>query len=180
MALALALLRCVEGPARAQRGGSEASLKAAMIQKIAAFVRWPSAASEPGKRSFVLAVLGDAELSARLRFLYQREQIDGRPVRIVDVADAAALPACDALFIGAAFADSVESVLRALAKRPVLTLAATPGLAQRGVAINLFVDASQRVRFEINRVSMEGMGLKASYQLLSVARLVEAQPGGVR
>ena len=179
--VALGLCWLVQSRAEGQRRYAPASLKAAMIQKIAAFVRWPDA---PGKDAtsahFVLAVLGDVELSSRLRFLYESQQIGGRTVRVIDVTSVASLPACEAVFIGARFADALESLLRSLSKKPVLTLGATPGFAERGVAVNLFVDgASRRLRFEVNRASMESTGLRASYQLLSFARLVGDKPGGV-
>jgi hypothetical protein len=174
--LALGLCWLAQSPAVAQRAYPVAALKAAMIQKIAAFIRWPAhGRSGP---SFVLAVLGDSDLGARLRFMYQDQPLGGRAVAVVDVAESAQLPECDALFIGAPFAQSAEAVLRKLARKPVLTLGDTPGLAQRGVAVNLFVDAARRVRFEVNRAAIESVGLSASFQLLSFAVLVVGTGGG--
>ena len=173
-ALALGVCGFVLAPARAQRSFAPAALKAAMIQKIIAFVRWPSGA---GAEPFVLAVLGDGELGARLRVVFDGQRVAGRPVKVLDVEREAGLPVCDALFIGAHFADALERLLQSLAGKPVLTLGDTPGFAQRGVAVNLFVDASHRVRFEINRASIEGSGLRASFQLLSFATLVPTPQG---
>jgi hypothetical protein len=171
-AFALGLWGLASTSLQAQKSYPLAALKAAMIQKIMAFIRWPTqAAVQP----FVLAVLGDGELSARLRFIYEGLEVSGRPVKVLDVGQVAQLPACDALFIGARFADGVEALLRALSGRPVLTLGDTPGLAQRGVGVNLFVDAARRVQFEVNRGSMERSGLRPSFQLLSFAKLVNAE-----
>jgi hypothetical protein len=172
-ALALGVCGFVLQPVQAQRSFAPSALKAAMIQKITAFVRWPGGGSEP----FVLAVLGDADLSARLRFVFDGQRVAGRPVKVLDLAGGTGLPVCDALFIGARFADTLENLLHSLTGKPVLTLGDTPGFAQRGVAVNLFVDASRRVRFEVNRASMEGAGLKPSFQLLSFATLVSAPQG---
>jgi hypothetical protein len=172
-ALALGVCGFVLQPAQAQRSFAPSALKAAMIQKITAFVRWPGSATQP----FVLAVLGDGDLSARLSFVFDGQRVAGRPVNVLDLGHSTGLPACDALFIGARFADALESLLKGLTGKPVLTLGDTPGFAQRGVAVNLFVDASRRVRFEVNRASMEGAGLKASFQLLSFATLVPPPQG---
>jgi hypothetical protein len=171
-AFALGLLALVRGQAEAQRSYPLAALKAAMIQKIMAFIRWPA---ESSSQPFVLAVLGDSDLGTRLRFIYDGLEIGGRPVRVLDIGQPAELPACHALFIGARFQQALEAVLKALGGRPVLTLGDTPGFAQRGVGVNLFVDAAQRVQFEVNRGSVERSGLRPSFQLLSFAKLVDGR-----
>ena len=47
----------------------------------------------------------------------------------------------------------------------------TPGFAKRGVAVNLIRD-NDRMRFEVNRQALDHAGLRASYQLLDLAKLV--------
>lgn len=176
-AFALGLCWLVQNPVAAQRSYALPALKAAMLQKIVAFVRWPQHANR-NHAPFVVAVLGDGDLSSRLRFVYQDHQIGGRAVQVQDIGQAANLPVCDALFVGARFASQLESLLRSVAGKPVLTLGDTPGFAQRGVAVNLVVDASRRVRFEVNRAAIESAGLSASFQLLSFATLVADARGG--
>lgn len=157
--------------AYAQRGYGIADLEAAMIQKIASFVRWPASAGleRPGAR-FVVTVLGASPLLARLTFLYGKVSSPPAVVRAVD--ELADIGKCHVLFIARAYADRLPEVLDLVGDQPTLMIGDTPGMAERGVAVNLYREGD-RVRFEINRRALERRGLQASYQLLSLARLVE-------
>jgi hypothetical protein len=46
------------------------------------------------------------------------------------------------------------------------------GMCTRGVAVNL-LETHQRIEFEVNRHALKRAGLRASYHLLSRARLVD-------
>jgi hypothetical protein len=166
------------GSALGQRAVSAESLKAAMIQKITSFVRWPKSAGLEGTRSpFLLVVLGDPELAPRLKFLYQGHPIGGHRVEVLTRQRIEDIGRPHALFVGSSFAGQLDRILQKVALEPLLTLGDTPGFAERGVAVNLFVDSGRQVGFEINRAAMRAAELSPSYQLLSFARLIPSPSG---
>ena len=57
----------------------------------------------------------------------------------------------------------------------VLTVADTPGFAERGVMINFFITREDKVRFEANLEEAENSGLRLSSQLLKLATIVKPQ-----
>ena len=83
------------------------------------------------------------------------------------------------LFISNAFAPRLEGVLEKLKEKSTLTISDTPGLASRGAAIN-FVLANGKLKFEINRRTLNEAGLQASSQLLKLAILVDDGRGDSR
>jgi hypothetical protein len=164
--------------ATAQRAFSADSLKAAMIQKIIAFIRWPKRAGLEGLSApFVMRVLGHPDLAARLRFLYATQTLAGHRVEIVETQGLEQLNQGHALLIGSSFQGQLDQILERVEGAPVLTLGDTPGFAARGVAVNLFVDAQRRVGFEVNRASLTRAELSPSYQLLQFARLIPRTGG---
>ena len=175
LAMVLTALACAFplSGARAQRGYGFVDLEAAMLQKIASFVRWPeSCGLQKPSGQFVVTVLGGSPLVPRLGFLYAKPGKGMPSVQVRVVSQRSEIGKTHILFVTRAFSEELHQVLDLVGDDPVLVMGDTPGFAARGVAVNLYRDGD-RVRFEINRRALESRGLKASYQLLSLARLVE-------
>ncbi|MDD5230987.1 MAG: YfiR family protein, partial [Candidatus Marinimicrobia bacterium] len=64
------------------------------------------------------------------------------------------------------------AILKQIANRRTLTIASTTGFCKRGVMINFFIQ-DDMVKFEMNPAKLESAGLKASSQLLKLARIIE-------
>jgi hypothetical protein len=65
----------------------------------------------------------------------------------------------------------LQQILEVSRTAPVLTVGDMDQFAQRGGMINLTTEEN-RIRFEINVKAIERVGLKASSQLLRLARIV--------
>ncbi len=162
-------------PGRAEDAQANA-LKVAYLYNFTRFIQWPE--STLGD-AFVFAVIGDPGLAAALRVLERSDkQVQGRPiaVRAHEVADE--IGDCQVLFIGAAAVADLPRIRAQTEGRPVLLIGDSRGLAERGVAINLFLKpdilgAGHRLRFEISPRALKGRGLKVSAQLYDVAKVVE-------
>ncbi|HEY0707519.1 MAG TPA: YfiR family protein [Polyangia bacterium] len=151
------------------------ALKVAMIGKIAEFVRWPAQVGlDDPNVSIELVVLGRTPLEARLTDYFRKVRIAGHRVFVRFARDLDDVGEPEILFLGPTFEDDVERVVARLKGVPVLTIADTPGFAQRGIAVNL-ITVDGQVRFEVARHALQRQGLEASYHLLSLARLIDVQ-----
>ena len=151
------------------------ALKAAMIGKIAEFIRWPpSAGLDDPERPLEFVVLGSTPLEPRLASYYRQVKIAGHRVFMRRARDLSDIGQPHLLFIAASMEDDLERIANRLKETPVLTVGDTEGFAQRGVAVNLYLVEDQ-VRFEISRRSLQRHHLDASYHLLQLARLIDDQ-----
>lgn len=165
LALAAGIVPLAPAPASAAEG--EYQVKAAMLYNIARFVDWPAA--RRGQASVYLCILGADPFGRDI------DVLEGRPVgagvlkiRRIERPDETAT--CNMLFISRVEGARLGAVLQAVRDKPLLTVTETPGAAERGAVLNLFLDQN-RVRFEINVDAAQRSGLTISSQLLKLARI---------
>ena len=173
--LAGAVLLWTPAPVRAAPDPDAARLtvfKAAFIYHFLDYVQWPDSLDDGPLR---IGIVGDSPLEAPLRAVAQKRRAAGRSLEVEVFAAAADIEPCHLLFIPPTHSDSLASILRSLADRPVLTVGNEPGLADSGVAINL-VERDGRLKFEVNRRALAASGLQAGAELLKLAILVD-DPG---
>jgi hypothetical protein len=165
---ALAALTCLLVPLDAQAGPAptEPQVKAAFIYNFAQFVQWPTAPQTPG--AVTVCLLGTSALGNFLSALSGRP-VGGATLRVRTVAGDQ--PFCNILVIPDGEADQLPAALEKSRGGHVLIVGETPGLAERGAAINLFLEQN-RVRFEVNIDAANRAGLAISSQLLRLARIV--------
>ncbi len=164
----LAALACLAAPLSGQAAATptEPQVKAAFIYNFAQFVQWPTAGETPG--AVTVCVLGASSLGAFLSALSGRP-VGGATLRVRTVASAQ--PSCNILVIPDGQAEQLPAALEKSRGGHVLIVGETPGLAERGAAINLFLEQN-RVRFEVNIDAANRAGLAISSQLLRLARIV--------
>jgi hypothetical protein len=151
------------------------ALKVAMIGKIAEFIRWPAALGlDDSSRPLEFVILGSTPLEPRLVDYYSRIRIAGHRVFLRRAHDLNDIGRPQILFLAASVEDDIERIVARLQGAPVLTVADTEGFAHRGVAVNIVLNGDQ-VGFEVSRPALARAHLEASYHLLTLARLIEAQ-----
>jgi len=151
-------------------GVGEYQVKAAFLYNFARFVDWPPGAARDGEIN--LCILGydpfgeDTDMIAGKSVGQAKLQVR----RVTRQTSAG----CQMLFISGSEASELDAVLAGARGRPVLTVADTPGFAERGVVVNFYLEQG-KVRFEINIDAAGRTGLNISSQLLRLARLVHDQ-----
>lgn len=142
----------------------EVQVKAAYLFKLAAFVRWPSPATE----AFRICVAGRADIAGSLVALTRGQQVDGKSIAVVQLAPAQAGDAsgCQVLFVGRG-ADTARAMLKASAGNPVLTVTDRNGGTRGGVIE--FMVAGGKVRLSIDRSEASSHKLELSSKLMDVA-----------
>jgi hypothetical protein len=151
------------------RAASESELKAAYLYNLARFVEWPPAS---GADHFGICVLGADPFGPALE-----RMLAGLPVRGLEVATRRlATPdqavGCHVLFIAASEDGRLASILESIGARAMLTVSDMPLFATRGGMIQLVTEAN-KIRFDVNLVSAQSVGLTLSSDLLRVARAVK-------
>lgn len=164
LAAAFAAALLLAGPASAQ---TEYQVKAAILYNIARFVDWP--VTRRGQTAVNLCILGSDPFGREI------DVLDGKPVgtgvlKIRRIGRPEETGICNMLFIPQAEAARLPSLLASVKDRPVLTITETPGAAERGAVLNLFLEQN-RIRFEINVDAVQRSGLTISSQLLKLARI---------
>jgi YfiR/HmsC-like len=148
-------------------------VKAAFLYKFAAYVEWPTGAFQQADSPLVIGVAGADDIAAELEQVAVGRNVSGRPVQVHRLARAEnAGSCCQILFIGARNERAhVRELLGSAQGHPVLTVTDTDAEHPKGSIIN-FLEATDRVRFDISRNAAERNGLQLRSQLLAVARQV--------
>ena len=150
----------------------ESLIKAGFITKFPAYITWPAAEVRQTRPAFRYCVLGPDAIAEHLRSLVKLSNNRPRNAQVRVVEQISESLPCEVLFIPDHRAHAISEIVSTLGTRAVLLIGETPGLARQGAHINLY-RAEGRVKFEINRSSVEKSGLQISFRLLELARVIE-------
>lgn len=169
-ALTLALL----APAVQASTAREYAVKAAYLFKFMNLVEWPE---EQKIDSFVIGVVGPGPFGPSLDDL-DGKLVRGKPVRLMTYPNITAPAPTEQmiLFIDRKNDDKLDTIVRDLKDRSVLTVGEGPKFAERGGCINL-VTIKNRVRFRINVDAVRRAKLKISPRLVKVASVLLTDRG---
>ena len=180
MRRAAAVLLCLSAPATftpdtaaLAQPASEQQLKAAFFYRFPQFVQWPPPVVQSAA-TMDLCLARPEPMADDLRVLVEGEALRGRPLRVREIGDVAALAGCHALFAGAD-ADVDRRLLRAARDRPILTVGEDDRFLHEG-GIIAFRVVDRRVRFDVDLAHARRAGLRLDVQLLRLARQVHGGP----
>lgn len=167
-AVALCLWFGHNDAASAQTPLAETQVKAAFILNFARLVEWPERVFLSRESPVTICLLGHDAFGDALSALESR-QVQGRPIKIRRNLTADEARACHVVFIAESNERQSGAAVRHLSKLPILTIGDIDGFIDTGGAIGL-VMSDNRLQFEINREALDQAQLKASAQLLKLAR----------
>lgn len=150
----------------------EYHIKAALLAKIPLFVEWPKEGVPRDDKTFVIGILGPSPFGQHLKAL-EMQSVKNKKIVAKSFATMKDYEPCHMLFISGkkdAGSDGEQRLARALDKlksQPVLIIADTAGLGEKGAAMNLYLDG-ENVKIEMNREAAQRAGLTTSAQLLKI------------
>ncbi|MBI5427168.1 MAG: YfiR family protein [Nitrospinae bacterium] len=153
----------------------EYAIKAAFIYNFVKFVKWPERELHP-PGNLTLCVTGADPFGPALEKLAEKSKTTENKLIVQRGVNPDGAAQCHLVFVGGPDGVHLERVLDAVKGKPVLTVGDSPGLAQKGVLINFFIE-DNKVRFEINVGAARRSGLVVSSELLNLARIVEGGSG---
>lgn len=142
---------------------------------FARYVEWPENSFLNPTDPLQLCLLGRDTLGGALSAL-ESKQVSNRPVRTRIAMTVDEVRGCHVVFISDSEERRVVPLLRSLAERPVLTVSDIGGFAEAGGGIGI-VQGDTRLQFDVNRRALEHAKLKASSQLLKLARTLVDSSG---
>jgi YfiR/HmsC-like len=149
---------------------SEYQVKAAFLYNFGKFVTWPTNVFSDTNAPLVIGVFGPSPFHGDLGRIVHGKIINGHPVVVKQIKVFDDLKKCQILFISASERDRLGGVLHELDDAGILTVTENlESFDKSGVMIN-FIMENERIRFEINDVAAERVGLKINSKLLILAK----------
>lgn len=147
-------------------------LKAVFLEKFTRFVEWPVYSNiQDTSQSFVIGILGENPFDVNLSALFENQRIKNKPVEIRYLNSIDSLDTCHLIFISKSEKDNLKNIIKAIGKKPILTVSDSDHFSGQGVIINLFVN-NNKIRFEIDEKAIQRAGFRVSYLLLKEAKIV--------
>lgn len=170
--LYLLILLMPMGLILAQNQTTEYMLKAGFIKQFTHFIEWPEQpALNDTIKPYIIAVLGDNPFGDALEDIFSKNKVKDKNVEIVYISRISQIESAHILFIPQQFESQLQTILEQANALNALTISDTQGFGKSGVMINFFLE-SNKIRFEINKKSIDEQGLTVSHLLLSYAKVI--------
>ncbi len=153
------------------RSSDEYALKAAFVFNFTRFIEWPQTAPDSTATPFVIAVLGDDPFEQFLEQTVTGESVNDHPIEIHHYRHADELGKCHILFISSSEESRLDSILRVVGDRSILTVSALSNSAANGVMIGL-VKNKHKIKLQINLDAVNRARLEISSKLLKLAEII--------
>jgi hypothetical protein len=162
--LALMALSGIAVQAQSANSMAEYRVKAAYIFNFAKYVDWPVADS----KQFQVCSAGRDDLGGALSALDNR-LVQGRAIQVRQNVAMDQLKDCQIIFVGERDSKMLSSVVRQMLGTPVLIVTDNQQTVEAGAHI-ILASAEDRVEFDVNLATLQRSNLKASSQMLKLAR----------
>jgi len=160
-------------PVFASAQSIEYTVKAVFLERFTRFIEWPEeSAMADSSQPFVLGVIGESPFGSILEEIYSTQKIRDKKVEIRYISKLNEITGCHLLFLSESEKKELPKILSFTRDKPILTIGDTKGFADKGVLINFFF-SKDKIRFEINESVVRDSGLKMSYLLLQLAKIVK-------
>lgn len=116
---------------------------------------------------FLIGVLGNSPIMAELESLAATKKVGSQNIVIKKITSEAEVSNCHIAFISAGKSGSLEEVLGTVGSKPVLIVTEKNGLGKKGACLN-FIIQDDKLKFEINKQSIEAKKLKISGDLIKL------------
>ncbi|PVE42072.1 hypothetical protein H663_013690 [Limnohabitans planktonicus II-D5] len=141
-------------------------IKAAYVYNFAKFVELPGS----DDKSIRVCLLGKDDLNGSMHSLNHR-MAQGREILVRKDVTLDQLKDCTMAFVGEGDARMLPAVVRQLGSAPVLLVSDARQAMDQGAHLSLIFN-DDRVEFDVNLLNLQKSSIKASSQMLKLARVV--------
>jgi len=150
----------------------EMTLKASFLLNLTKFIYWPKKRLLLNKReSLVLCFPGEDPFNEILETA-RKESLLKMNLEIKKFVPDNQMKECNILFLTVKEDRRLNEILAEIKGYPVVTVADTDGFAYRGAMVN-FVIVDNKIRFKVNRQSLESNPIKLSSEILDLSIMVD-------
>ena len=151
---------------------SEQELKAAALNQVVHFVRWPAESFPQPDSPLFIGIFGEDPFGNLIDELAAGQVASGHPVKVVRCFTPEAAEACHVVYVADAKQRSAARLIRTLESRSILTLSGDETFLERGGMICLSV-RSNRIRILVNLEAAKRANVTLSSKLLRLAEIVK-------
>jgi hypothetical protein len=149
----------------------EYQIKAVFLYNFANFIRWPYSAFSHYQAPFNICILGDDPFQQGIDVMVENEDVKGHLVKVKRFQNIENVDNCQILFISQSEKFYLKQIFFSIQQRPILTVSDMDNFVTQGGMIQFF-KKNRRVRFYIAIDTLKEAGLKASVNLLRIAKIV--------
>lgn len=154
----------------------EYALKAVFLFNLAKFISWPKTAfpqdTATHKQTFKFCILGKTLFNGGMKAIIEAEKVRSRSIKVEkDIALNEASYECQIIFISRREEKRLPQILKFYRGRPILTVSDLEHFAHKQGMVE-FYQQDERIRLAINAESLREAKLKASANLLRVAKVL--------
>lgn len=128
------------------------------------YLDWPE---NKKSEDFVIGVFGNSPIVSELEAIAISKKAGNQTIVIKKFNSVDDLAVCHILFVSSGKSGEIEKILTATNNKPILLVSEKTGLGKKGTGVN-FVIIDDKLKFEINKSSIESHGLKVSVDLLKL------------
>ncbi len=166
-------------PVSALAGTNEflATLQSGFLYQFTKFIEWPQGfPAEGNDGAFCITLIGGGPLQESLKQLASQKKALGMEIHLHARSPAEPVDtrtkSCHMVVVSVREPEVAQRLLKELRDARGLVVSDGQGLAGKGSMISFFIEEEQ-LRFEVNRRALERARLRASSQLLKLAKLVD-------
>lgn len=151
-----------------QPARSEAELQAAYVYQFFSYLSWPKGAGN----QLVIGVWSNESMLGHFQKVVEERNTKSRVVQVVELKNEEVPEEVDIVFAEKLRPQEFEVLVKAAEGRSFVIVSPFEAHFRRGASIYLFLD-SGKLRFSVSRKHLESRGVKASSQLLRLAKQVD-------
>lgn len=141
------------------------NLMASFIYNFTNYLSW---SSDDEVEDFEIFVLGESSLLEPLKYIGNAKKVNDKIINVVQVNEISELKPCQILFVGEGFINKLSQISAEPQLKNAVIISHCNDCLEKGASIN-FVTESERLRFEINKTTLDKRRIKVSSQLLKLA-----------
>ncbi|MGZ2371675.1 YfiR family protein [Ancylomarina sp. YFZ004] len=146
-------------------------LRAAYMERITRFVEWPSECLSDENTIITVGVVNNPAFANTIKEIFKSQKIKNRTVKVLSLLEGDDISSCQICFIDKIDSASLKSTIPLANKYGILLFSQNKMCAKAGVHINFFIDKG-KLKFEINKSSVDSAGFKISHLLMKSARIL--------
>ena len=168
----VALLLPLGISAQPRSGLSEQELKAAALNQMVHFARWPAEAFSESNSPLVIGIYGEDPFGSLMDDLVEGESAFGHPIKIVRCFTPEAAATCHAVFVRGSDKRSADLLVHVLSGKSVLTICDDENITAAGAVVGLTV-RNNRIHILVNLEAARRAKVTLSSKLLRLAEIVK-------
>jgi hypothetical protein len=146
-------------------------MKAAYIERITRFVEWPKTLTVKDTTVFTIGIVEDNDFLTVLKSSLRDKTIKGKKVEIINIVKLINTEVCDICYISGISETELEKLVAEANRNGVFLMTEKKGFGDKGVHLNFYLE-DNKLKFEINRSSIESGKFKVSSLLMKSAKVL--------